>query len=60
VTAADKMFEGFIPQSSSWTWKGEGSFTIRFGHTKQVSLSFDGEPVPLGDDQKSITLPHAD
>ena len=59
VSASDKTFEGFIPQASSWTWKGEGTFTVRFGHTKQVSLSFDGQNVPLVDDQKSVTLPHA-
>ncbi len=59
VSASDKTFEGFIPQASSWTWKGEGTFTVRFGHTKQVVLSFDGENVPLIEDQKSITLPHA-
>jgi len=60
VSASDKSFEGFIPQASSWTWRGEGTFTIRFGHTKQVVLSFDGQIVPLIEDQKSITLPHAD
>jgi transcriptional regulator with XRE-family HTH domain len=60
VTAADRNFEGFIPQASSWSWKGEGTFKIRFGHTKQVVLSFDGQPVPLVDDQKGITLPHED
>lgn len=59
VTASDRTFEGFIPQGASWTWKGEGTFNIRFGHTKQVVLLFDGQPVPLVDDQKGVTLPNA-
>jgi cytoskeletal protein RodZ len=57
VVASDKTFEGFIPQAASWTWKGEGTFNVRLGHTKQVVMSFDGQPVALGDDQKSVILP---
>lgn len=57
VTANDKNFEGFIPQASTWTWKGEGVFTVRLGHTKEVAIIFDGKPVPLVDDQKKVILP---
>lgn len=57
VSASDKNFEGFIPQGATWTWKGEGLFTIRLGHTKEVQLAFDGSSIPLSDDQKMITLP---
>ncbi len=57
VNAAEKSFEGFIPQSSTWTWKGEGEFTVRLGHTKEVNLIFDGKLIALGEDQKKIVLP---
>jgi len=57
VSATEKNFEGFIPQAATWTWKGEGTFTVRLGHTKQVMLTFDGQHVLLGEDQKKIVLP---
>ncbi len=57
VAASDRTFEGYVPQNSSWTWKGEGVLTIRLGHTKQVVLTYDGKPVPLVDDQKRVVLP---
>jgi cytoskeletal protein RodZ len=57
VTASDKNFEGFIPQATSWTWKGEGVFQVKLGHSKQVTIQFDGKDVPLKEDQQKITLP---
>ena len=57
VSASEKSFEGFIPQGATWTWKGEGEFTVRLGHTKEVKMSFDGKEVTLTEDQKKITLP---
>lgn len=57
VTAADKTFEGFIPQTTTWTWRAEGGFTIRLGHTKEVMMIFDGKPIALVDDQKKVVLP---
>lgn len=59
VAASDKTFEGFIPQASSWSWKGTGTFSIRLGHAKQVSMLFDGKRVTLTEDQRAITLPNA-
>jgi hypothetical protein len=57
VTAKDRTFEGFIAESSTWTWRGEGAFSIRLGHSKQVHLSFDGRDVPLEENQKKVDLP---
>lgn len=57
VGTPEKSFEGFVPQGSSWSWKGEGEFSVRLGHTKEVSLFFDGKPIPLSEDQKLVTLP---
>ncbi|MCG3203673.1 MAG: hypothetical protein KCHDKBKB_00345 [Elusimicrobia bacterium] len=57
VNAKDKSFEGFIPQSVAWNWSGEGPFSIRLGHTKEVQLSFDGKPVALQEGQMKLTLP---
>jgi cytoskeletal protein RodZ len=57
VTSKDRAFEGFISQGSTWTWKAEGEMTVRMGHTKQVSISFDGQPVAIEPNQKSLKLP---
>lgn len=57
VNASEKSFEGFIPQGATWTWKGEGAFTLRLGHTKEVHVQFDGKQVLLAEDQMKITLP---
>lgn len=57
VTAAEKSFEGFVPQNSTWVWRGEGEFSIRLGHTKEVRIQFDGQEVLLTEDQKTVTLP---
>jgi cytoskeletal protein RodZ len=57
VNTANKEFQGFIPQAASWTWRGEGTMTVRFGHTKQVTLSFDGKQIALSEDQRILTLP---
>lgn len=57
VNASNKNFEGFIPSSVNWSWKGEGTFTIRLGHTKDVTLSFDGKSVALTENQGKLTLP---
>ncbi len=59
VTASDKNFEGFIPQATSWTWKAEGTFQVKLGHSKQVIIQFDGKDVPLQEDQQKLTLPPA-
>lgn len=57
VTSKDKNFEGFIPQGATWTWKGEGVFTLRLGHTRELSVHFDGKPVKVEENQKKIELP---
>lgn len=57
VSTPERNFEGFIPQSSTWTWKGQGRFTVRLGHTNQVTLLFDGKSIPLSETQKSLELP---
>jgi len=57
VQSEDKTFEGFIPQNSTWTWSGEGKFSIRLGHTRDVSLQFDGKSIALGENQKKVELP---
>lgn len=57
VASKDKNFEGFIPESATWTWKAEGSFSVRLGHTLGVSLHFDGKPVFLQENQKKVELP---
>lgn len=57
VTSKDKAFEGFISQGTTWTWKGEGNFSIRLGHTREVTMVFDGHPVFLQENQKKIDLP---
>jgi transcriptional regulator with XRE-family HTH domain len=59
VSSSDRTFEGFIPQASTWTWRGEGDFSVRFGHTQQISLWFDGKLIPIGENQKKIDLPNA-
>ncbi|MFN0117317.1 MAG: helix-turn-helix domain-containing protein [Elusimicrobiota bacterium] len=58
VAAQDKTFEGFIPQSSTWNWKGAGKFQVRVGHTREVFMTFDGQSVPLTESQRIIDLPH--
>ncbi len=57
VSAKDKNFEGFIPESATWTWKAEGSFVVRLGHTKGVSLTFDNKPVTIQENQRKVELP---
>lgn len=57
VKADNRSFEGFLPQGSTWSWKGDGQFAVRIGHTQQVAMAFDGRPVTLGENQKRITLP---
>jgi len=57
VITPQKVFEGFIPESSTWTFKSEGEFQIRLGHTREVLLKFDGRQIPLQDRQKTINLP---
>lgn len=57
VTADDRNFEGFIPQGSTWNWSAKGQFTVRLGHSRQVSMTFDGEPVALRENQKRVELP---
>jgi len=56
VKTDNKTFEGFISQNATWTWKAEGTFDIKLGHTQQVSILFDNRPVPLKENQKSLTL----
>jgi hypothetical protein len=57
VKADNRSFEGFIPQGSTWSWKGDGQFTVRVGHTQQVALAFDGRVVSLSENQKKVMLP---
>lgn len=59
VKASDKMFEGFIPEGSTWTFSGEGQFDIRMGHTRNVGLVFDGRTISLAESQRKILLPDA-
>ena len=55
-----RSFEGFIPQESTWSWRGDGEFQIRLGHTRQVALHFDGDEIPLRENQKRVQLPYED
>jgi cytoskeleton protein RodZ len=57
VSADDRNFEGFIPQGSTWNWTAKGKFTVRLGHSRQVSMTFDGKPVELRENQKRVDLP---
>jgi transcriptional regulator with XRE-family HTH domain len=57
VQAEDRNFEGFIPQASTWSWSAKGKFSVRLGHSRQVSMTFDGEPVVLKENQKRVDLP---
>lgn len=57
IVAEDRTFEGFVPQATTWTWKGSGQFTIRLGHTNEISLSMDGKKVTLAENQKRVYLP---
>ncbi len=57
VKADNRSFEGFIPQGATWSWKGEGQFAVRIGHTQQVALIFDGQLLTLAENQKRLTLP---
>ena len=57
VEAENRTFEGFIPQGSTWQWKGEGRFNVRLGHTREVRLRFDGTLVPLAENERRLTLP---
>ncbi len=57
VKSADKTFEGFIPEGTTWTFSGEGQFEVRMGHTRNVALVFDGRSVTLGGEQRKILLP---
>lgn len=59
VATEGKSFEGFIPEATSWTWKGEGDFNVRLGHTKEVTMLFDGSAVPLKENQKRVELKSA-
>ena len=58
VKTEKKNFEGFIPQQSTWSWSGEGNFSIRLGHTQQVVLIFDDRQIILGENQKRVFLPN--
>ncbi len=57
VSAEDKTFEGFIPQGATWTWSAKGKFAVRLGHSRKVSMLFDGVPVPITENQKKLDLP---
>jgi len=57
VSSDDRNFEGFIPQGSTWNWSAKGKFIVRMGHSRQVSMIFDGKPVKLADNQKRVDLP---
>lgn len=57
VKTESRSFEGFLPEGSTWNWKGEGTFAIRLGHTQQVALEFDGKPIPISENQKRVVLP---
>lgn len=57
VQAEDRDFEGFIPQASTWSWSAKGKFSVRLGHSRQVSMTFDGKPVTLKENQKRVDLP---
>lgn len=57
VEAGDKTFEGFLPEGSTWSWKGVGKFSIRLGHTRDISLYFDGKVVEISENQKRVFLP---
>ena len=57
VQADDRNFEGFIPQASTWSWSAKGKFVVRLGHSRQVSMTFDGKPVALKENQKRVDLP---
>ncbi len=57
VKAENRSFEGFLPQGATWSWKADGNFSIRLGHTQQVSLVFDGQAITLNENQKKVSLP---
>lgn len=59
ITAPGKTFEGFIPQASTWNWTGGGDISVRLGHTREVSLFFDGKPINLAENQRKIDFPSA-
>jgi cytoskeletal protein RodZ len=59
INAKERSFEGYVNADSTWTWKAEGAFTVRLGRTKDVSMTFDGQPVALKPNQKKIDLPNA-
>lgn len=58
IQSENKTFEGFIPEGATWSWRGDGEFNIRLGHTRQVVLRFDNEPVLLAENQKRVKLPY--
>jgi hypothetical protein len=58
VRSQSRTFEGFIPRAATWTWKGEGKFQIRLGHSREIVMIFDGQPVALAENQKRINLPN--
>ncbi len=58
ITTPKKVFEGFVPEGSTWTFKSEGQFQIKLGHTREVILKFDGRQVPLFERQKTLSLPN--
>jgi len=60
IKSDTRSFEGFIPQGSTWTWKGQGKFGIRLGHTQEVIMIFDGHPVALSESKKRLSLPNED
>lgn len=57
VSATDRNFEGFIPQGSTWSWSAKGKFIVRLGHSRQVSMLFDGKSIELKENQKRVDLP---
>ena len=58
VKTEEKTFEGFIPELTTWSWQGKGEFAVRLGHSRQVTLQFDGQPIILRENQKRLRLPH--
>lgn len=57
VSASNKTFEGFIPQDSTWTWRGNGPFSVRLGHTQEITMIFDGQRIPISEEQNKLELP---
>lgn len=58
VNSDSKTFEGFITEKSTWTWEGEGTLTLRLGHSKEIIVTCDGHVIPVAENQKKVIIPN--